>query len=415
MQKLSTGSILLLLCLILLSVPLCAQQITGQREELNSLKARISALKSEIAGTESEEKKNFSLLEKYNEQAFLTEKLIAGLQQQVAAEDRRIAEIGLQIEELEQQSSELKKQYAAFVTAVYKGFERDELTYLLSAESLRQAVFRYKYFEEFSRSGKETQQQLMEMQQALAASRAEIEERKAEKASLIAQREAELRDYERLAAEKKSVIASIRESRRAKEAELEAKEKARASIEQLIARLIAEEEARRRAAAREAAARETGDSEGESAVPAVEYNPLPSTENLASFAGLKGRMGWPVATGSIIRRFGENKNAKLKTVTLNYGVDIAVRSAEPVRAVAQGVVSAITWIPGYGTIIILNHKGEYRTVYGHLGQVSVTEGQVVNSADVVGHVAESLDGYVLHFEIWQKRKNINPEIWLAKK
>ena len=129
---------------------------------------------------------------------------------------------------------------------------------------------------------------------------------------------------------------------------------------------------------------------------------------------MKGKLNWPVAKGKVIRKFGENKNQKLKTVTVNYGIDIKSSSEQSVKCVAEGVVSVVEWLPGYGTVLILSHKGNYRTVYGHLGEVYVNEGDKVNVGGVIGKVGESLEGNILHFEIWNGRQNVNPELWLKK-
>jgi len=105
----------------------------------------------------------------------------------------------------------------------------------------------------------------------------------------------------------------------------------------------------------------------------------------------------------------------LNTVTLNYGIDIEAKEDNNVRCLAEGVVSAIDWLPGYGSVIIISHNEDYRTVYGHLEEIFVQEGDKVNSGTVLAKVGESVDGEVLHFEIWKARLNRDPELWLAKK
>ena len=140
-----------------------------------------------------------------------------------------------------------------------------------------------------------------------------------------------------------------------------------------------------------------------------------STSEFSNFSSLKGRLNWPVNKGTIVKRFGENRNSKLNTVTLNYGVDIKTQPDEKVIAVAEGVVSAIDWLPGYGSVIIITHKGDFRTVYSHLSDIYVKEGDKVNLGTALGKVGESIEGNVLHFEIWNSRDKQNPEIWLAKR
>ena len=134
-----------------------------------------------------------------------------------------------------------------------------------------------------------------------------------------------------------------------------------------------------------------------------------------NFVDLKGRLGWPVSRGTISRKFGKNRNKKLNTISLNYGIDIKTRRFAKVKAVAGGIVSAIDWIPGYGSVLILTHKNNFRTVYGHLTDITVSEGDRINAGTVIGRVDESLEGNVLHFEIWRSRNYQNPTKWLVKK
>ena len=86
-----------------------------------------------------------------------------------------------------------------------------------------------------------------------------------------------------------------------------------------------------------------------------------------------------------------------------------------VKAVAEGVVSAIDWVPGYGSVVIVTHKGDYRTVYSHLDDILVSEGDKVKTGSLIGKVGESLEGNILHFEIWNSRDHQDPLTWLAKK
>ena len=86
-----------------------------------------------------------------------------------------------------------------------------------------------------------------------------------------------------------------------------------------------------------------------------------------------------------------------------------------VLSVAEGIVSAIDWIPGYGSIVIVTHRDDYRTVYGHVANINVKEGEKVKGGSAIGKVNESLEGKILHFEIWNERNYQNPEIWLARK
>ncbi len=146
----------------------------------------------------------------------------------------------------------------------------------------------------------------------------------------------------------------------------------------------------------------------------TDYNIDLSTSNFSSFSELKGKLNYPISRGKIVRKFGESLNSKLKTVTVNYGIDIRASGDLTVKCVAEGVVSTVEWLPGYGTVLIVSHKGNYRTVYGHLSEVYIKEGDKIKTGGVIGKISESLEGNILHFELWNARQYVDPELWLRK-
>lgn len=47
--------------------------------------------------------------------------------------------------------------------------------------------------------------------------------------------------------------------------------------------------------------------------------------------------------------------------------------------------------------------------------IIVKEGQKVSAGDIIGRVSDSLEGTILHFEIWYERNYQNPEVWLVRR
>jgi murein hydrolase activator len=99
---------------------------------------------------------------------------------------------------------------------------------------------------------------------------------------------------------------------------------------------------------------------------------------------------------------------------MNTGIDIQVKAGSTVSTVADGEVSTILWYPSYGNLLIINHHNGYRTVYTHLAEISVTEGQRVKEGERIGTSGEAIDGPRLHFELWKEREKQNPEHWLGR-
>jgi len=47
--------------------------------------------------------------------------------------------------------------------------------------------------------------------------------------------------------------------------------------------------------------------------------------------------------------------------------------------------------------------------------IKVREGDKVKGGDILGSISESLEGKILHFEIWNERNFQNPEVWLVRR
>lgn len=140
-------------------------------------------------------------------------------------------------------------------------------------------------------------------------------------------------------------------------------------------------------------------------------NPQPYTGN---FAQGQGHLDWP-ARGPIIGRFGQEKHPRWGTITMNNGVDIQVGVGTPVKAVAKGRVDYVSDDFGtYGQIVILNHGDGYYTLYGHLSSIAVSNGQEVQSGQVIAQSGDSgsLKGPILHFEVRKGGTSLDPEGWL---
>ncbi|MFA6005795.1 MAG: M23 family metallopeptidase [Patescibacteria group bacterium] len=92
-------------------------------------------------------------------------------------------------------------------------------------------------------------------------------------------------------------------------------------------------------------------------------------------------------------------------------LDIANPSSPPVLAADSGTVSfagCINW--GYGCHVIINHQSGYQSLYGHLSQVAVSDGQAVTKGQQIGNMGSTgrSTGTHLHFEIRQGGALLSP-------
>jgi len=394
----------IILFLLFLPIIILAQadSIKQKNLELINIKNEITRLESELKNKTKREKESLQTLENINKQKLLLSKLINNLIAEEKNKSKEIDETTKLISAVEDRIKFLKEKYSNYIVFVYKNRGLSVFRFLLNTDSFNRTIKRYRYLRYISNQNKKTLDQLNESKQELALLVQQLEKERAEKEALVIQKQTEQILLSEKEKERKELIATLRKDQKMIAAEIESKRQAEILIKNIIARLIEEERIRK--------AKLLEKKPGEKiSVPTYNYS------SFQDFAELKGIMTWPVNEGKIVRKFGENKNERLKTVTLNYGIDIAVKGDQKVYAVAEGIVSAIDWIPGYGSIVIITHKDEFRTVYGHITNISVREGDKVSAGSVIGNVNESLEGNILHFEIWNERNYQNPEVWLVKR
>jgi septal ring factor EnvC (AmiA/AmiB activator) len=131
------------------------------------------------------------------------------------------------------------------------------------------------------------------------------------------------------------------------------------------------------------------------------------------FRANRGKLLWPVQ-GKIMSNFGPVKIGE--TYTQHKGVDIQAENGTPFYAVFKGTVKFADWFEGYGNMIILDHGGNFYTLYAHANELSVKQGDMVETRQVLGKVGDtdSISGTYLYFEIRANGKPEDPKNWLAK-
>ena len=124
---------------------------------------------------------------------------------------------------------------------------------------------------------------------------------------------------------------------------------------------------------------------------------------------------WPVQ-GKISSGYGYRIHPILKRKILHTGIDVAAPNGTPVKAAGPGEVLFDGWLRGYGRVIILDHGRDYSTLYAHLSASLVKEGQVVKAGATIGRVGKTgnVTGYHLHFEVRKGSYVQNPLDYLKK-
>ena len=383
------------------------------------------------------------------------EALVAVYDNQVQAAEIKMLEKSNEINTLKKKSIKLKSQYRAMLLYAYKHRNNsDKIMYILSASSYHEAFKRNKYIKKIAAAQKrqvaiikqhrqlisqEIKNVAIEKSQKLVS----LEQKKQEKANieldknLLATNLNKLKNEEQklntqlLTEEQKKqdlklkitnairVEISIAENKRKKKAAQEAKEKAAKKEKQVVK----EKQNNEINPTKVKTPTNVIVPEKVTPKPKVEKEVVfvESDENIAlgtSFATNKGKLPWPVSSGSITGKYGRNAHPTLSGVfTNNNGIDISCPIGQSVRAIFEGEVTSVFTITGAGKVVIVTH-GNYKTVYSNLQSIDVKIGSKVQTKQKIGALLSEGNISICHFEIQLVAngaiQSLNPSLWISK-
>jgi murein hydrolase activator len=132
-----------------------------------------------------------------------------------------------------------------------------------------------------------------------------------------------------------------------------------------------------------------------------------------SFEEMRGRLPWPVQ-GRMTAKYQDSRSNSASGLRWN-GVLIETARGAKVRAPYFGRVVYADWLQGLGLLLIIGHKGNYMTLYGHAEVLYKSVGDWVAPGDVIAGLGETGGAAPqLYFEIREGRAPKDPKVWLKK-
>jgi murein DD-endopeptidase MepM/ murein hydrolase activator NlpD len=117
------------------------------------------------------------------------------------------------------------------------------------------------------------------------------------------------------------------------------------------------------------------------------------------------RMMFPLSMpAEITSIFGWRTHPVLGYSRFHTGTDLGAPMGTPVLAAYTGQVAIADWLGGYGLAVVIDHsKQSQETLYGHLSELFVKPGELVQQGEVIGRVGSTgmSTGPHLHFELRQ--------------
>jgi septal ring factor EnvC (AmiA/AmiB activator) len=348
------------------------------------------------------------------------EELIQTINQEIVYVNNDVDKKKNDIESLNIQINEEKKNYANALVQAYKNKKvYNHSLYFFAAQSFNQLVQRMKFNSYLNAAQEKFLFRIHQKREQLELALDELLGLKTAKEALAKNKQNEVKELEQDKSAKNKVVVALTgkeaELKRNLEKQKKAKENLNAQINAIIAREIAAE--RKKAQEQQKTQANTNNPKSDPKKPSTQTPSVtPEVKSLSdNFAANKGKLPWPVEKGFISERFGTHAHEKLDQITVqNNGIDIQASAGAKARCIHKGTVTAVISIPGMGKAVIINH-GEYYTVYSKLKDVSVGQGQSVAFKQTIGNIGEDDDGATeIHLEIWYNQDKQNPEAWLAK-
>jgi murein hydrolase activator len=366
----------------------------SKRRELEQIRDQARASREQATRLRGRETQALGELRRTQRELDLSRRRLRGLQQRRSTLDRQLGATRQTLNQTVTSLQQQKARLARRLREIYKAGAGRELEFLLSTRSFAQLLARWDFvvmvaeqdhvlLEDIEGKKEQVEQTQQQIETNLGAIRQNEEQTTAQK-----------RRLDQLANQRQHTVTQIRTQRRTYEAAAAELEKTARDIQRLLARLERQRQA-------DDQKRRTG---GRAPEPYV-----------GEFARARNQLDWPV-DGRIVGRFGPETHPRFGTTTLNNGVDIAATVGTPVRCVARGRVDYTSDdFAAFGQVIVVNHGSGYYTLYGHLSEIAVRQGQEVAAGATIGRVGDSgtsLKGTVLHFEVRNGGTALDPEDWL---
>ena len=372
------------------------EDLEEQRLETNRIIENTTRLLEQASITRKNSLERLNIVQRRLQ---LRQNLIKTIQAEINYLDNAIEQRQLRIGDLEDELGDARSSYAQLIVIAYKHrFMHQRIMFILSADDFNQAYRRLKYLQQYSQSRQKQISRIESVTQEIIEELEGIEIERSEKVTLLVkqQNETELLSIERR--EQNSIVQDLSRRENQLRDELKKQEEIARALQSAIEELLREE-------AKLAAERRV-------------YELTPEEKIISDdFRSNIGGLPWPTERGVVTGFFGERPHPVLRGIKIqNNGIDISTEENAEVRAVFTGVVRQVIRVPGSNNVVLIRH-GNFLTVYANLAHVYVRAGDKVETKQLVGRVftdTEESESTILHLEIWEENRKLDPMIWLSR-
>jgi septal ring factor EnvC (AmiA/AmiB activator) len=356
------------------------QDSAQAKAKLAEVRSRIAALTGRLGGELKQRDALNAHLRDIDLGITAKRQRLEGLRSAEAAAERRRGELRVEAARVKSELDSQRAALAAQVRAAYMMGQQERLKLLLNQDDPSSAGRMAAYYGYFARERSEKIAEIRERVDRLKQLQAEVDQTTEKLHELQSDATRQLADLQHARQDRSQALAAVTREVSSGSDELKQLKREEQAEENLVADLAK----------------------------VLQDFPVDTQE---SFQGLKGRLPWPVP-GKITARYQDLRTDAAQSSLRSNGVLIQTAPGAKVRAPYFGRVVYADWLQGLGLLLIIGHKGDYMTLYGHAEVLYKSVGDWVSPGDVVAGMSDAGSAPQLYFEIREGRTPKDPKLWL---
>jgi len=388
-------SVCVAVCILSALAVLSADSVKDLQKKQKKLQQEIEQTNSLLKQTKKDEKATLNKLNLLGQNIKNQKKLITTLDNEITALDKEMRTLRGTRDSLQGVLERYKADYAEMVRQThYARMQQSPLLFLLSSDSFQQLARRARYLQEFAHFRQEQVRRIERTQAEIDKQNNLLQANKDDKQTALSTRKREQANLQRDERKQQTMLKQLKTKEKDLSKKLQQQQKKVAELNKKIDEMV-----RKQA---EKASKTTLTKEQQLIAGGFEAN--------------KGRLPWPVEKGIISGHFGKQQHPVYSQVTIdNKGIYLQTVAGAKARAVYKGTVTSCFMVGGTYAVIV--QHGNYRTVYSNLSQLSVKQGDNVETKQAIGTIFtdhEQEQKTELYFQIYKDKNILNPELWIAK-
>ncbi len=405
-------------------------------EERAQLRRKLSELKADIARTEKAQGRAADALAASEAAISNANRALRELAAEQQRTEQQLQLLAKNQQELEAGIARQRDKLGKMLREQYAAGHDDRVRLLLSGDNPNRIARELRYLGYVSAEQVKAIEQLQQDIAAIEAIRADAEETRAALDDIAAEQREQKALLEKEKAKRQALVTRLADKLGAQRREAGNLARDEERLSTLVSRLAAlveqqrreeRETAQRRARARaDMAARETTKSPRKNDAtdkppamaraeprlpPAPEPAEPPPPPDGSAFAALRGKTRLPVR-GELTATFG----ARRPDGPAWKGIFIKAAEGSDVHAAGAGEVIFADWMRGFGNLVIIDHGGQYMSIYGNNQALLKRPGDRVKTGDVIAAAGNSggNEHSGLYFELRHQGRAIDPLTWINR-